>query len=244
MHSKPPLAFALQKAHSFSFFHCSLPVQHRRTTLPWIVSPNAEVQCRQYCLQNKLLPKKTCRLLQEANQPVSSAQHKTKAKSSIRINISASGTALCTTWLQLWLRYDYSKPKDGVSAVSGYSKSGPNTNRRNGEVLLQSSRFTRTCLQVNLAPLLRKGRNGKKQWSKNIQSTTWLNADFIHLTWVCVSPPAWLPCSQGWRLRWPWCFHVGASRSHKAHSWLLDPKFQLRDTNRTTLARLPSISST
>lgn len=58
MHSKPPLAFALQKARSFRFFHCSLPVQHKRTTLPWIVSPNAEVQCRQYCLQNKLLPKK------------------------------------------------------------------------------------------------------------------------------------------------------------------------------------------
>lgn len=34
MHSKPPLAFALQKARSFRFFHCSLPVQHKRTTLP------------------------------------------------------------------------------------------------------------------------------------------------------------------------------------------------------------------
>lgn len=34
MHSKPPLAFALQKARSLRFFHCSLPVQHKRTTLP------------------------------------------------------------------------------------------------------------------------------------------------------------------------------------------------------------------
>lgn len=158
--------------------------------------------------------KKTCRLLQEANQPVSSAQHKTKAKSSIRINISASGTALCTTWLQLWVRYDYSKPKD---SVSGYSKSGPNTNRRNGEVLLQSSRFTRTCLQVNLAPLLRKGTNGKNNDPKISKVPLDLMlTSFIWRGCACLHLHGFPAARDGV------CDGLGAStlvkRSHKAHS--------------------------